>query len=85
MADAITGSWFDDSSDETWSFFADGTFEHEWHSQGDTHTGTYELTGAELRLNYDSGFERVWQIDEISGTALIWRTGDDRYTLRKIM
>jgi hypothetical protein len=80
----ITGSWFDDASDETWSFYPDGTFEHEWHIQGDTHTGTYEFSGGVVRLNYDSGFERTWHIESVTGALLIWRTDSDSYTLKKI-
>lgn len=84
MAETITGSWFDDSSDETWSFYPDGTFEHEWHSQGDMHSGTFELAENELHLHYASGFERIWQIDTVTATLLTWRTDADSYTLKKV-
>jgi hypothetical protein len=80
---ALPGTWFDDTSDETWYFTAEGVFEHEWHSEGDPHMGAYEFAANQLTLIYEGDLQVTWEIVEISSTTLTYRTSSGEYTLKR--
>jgi hypothetical protein len=80
---ALPGTWFDDTSDETWFFAPDGTFEHEWHIDGDPHIGDYEISANQLTLIYEGDLQITWEIVSITSATLTYRTGSGEYTLKR--
>lgn len=79
----IIGTWFDEASDETWTFDADNTFVHEWHIEADTRDGTYELHGDTLILRYTEGWEITWKQVRVTGNTLTGYRESDDFTLMR--
>jgi hypothetical protein len=81
LTKAILGNWYD--GDDTYSFYDDGTFEHEWHVNLESNRGAYELQGSLLAMIYWED-QRVWEIVDISATTMTVRNDGGEYTLNRI-